>query len=89
MNALLICPEFFDYATHMQNAIERQGLQCSRIDEKPSNTSVAKIIIRLFGQKKSSKNIYLKVCNIRSIRYILIHLTILLLLKPSVYLMSL
>lgn len=60
MKALLICPEFFDYATHMQNAIERQGLQCSRIDEKPSNTSVAKIIIRLFGQKKIVQKYLLK-----------------------------
>lgn len=52
MNALLICPDFFDYAVHMEQAIERQGLECLRLDEKPSNTAIAKIIIRLFGQKK-------------------------------------
>ncbi len=57
MNALLICPEFFDYAVHMKQAIERQGLQCVRLDEKPSNTAFAKIAIRLFGQKKAVQKI--------------------------------
>ncbi|HDR2372837.1 TPA: hypothetical protein QCH90_004301, partial [Enterobacter asburiae] len=52
MNALLICPDFFDYAVQIEKAIERQGLQCVRLDEKPSNMALAKIIIRLFGQKK-------------------------------------
>ncbi|MDM2776600.1 hypothetical protein OGY18_05440 [Citrobacter sp. Cpo142] len=79
MNALLICPEFFDYATHMQDAIERQGLQCFRIDEKPSNISFSKIIIRLLGRKKIVQKFLLKslqnkvnTLNIDSFDYIVI-----------------
>lgn len=79
MKALLISPTFFDYASQIQHAIERKGMECFLVDEKPSNNAVAKIIIRVAGQKKCIqhflfKNLKRKInsLNVSAFEYIII-----------------
>ena len=44
---LLICPKYFDYHAEMISALEKMGAKVDYFDERPSNTAISKMLIRL------------------------------------------
>ena len=46
-NILLICPKTFDYHVEIMNALLKIGAKVDYFDERPSNTAISKILIRV------------------------------------------
>jgi hypothetical protein len=45
---MIICPKYFGYEARIVNRLQELGSEVFYIDERPDNTSLAKIFIRLF-----------------------------------------
>ena len=46
-NVLLICPKFFNYHVEIRNALEKLGAKVDYFDERPSNTTIVKALLRV------------------------------------------
>lgn len=48
-NILLLCPSFYNYRAIIKGELKKQGYNVYAFDERPSNSTIFKIVLRLLG----------------------------------------